>query len=80
MISYEVALSQYNGSYFVFYAPRLDFVTANREGIFSLIGYFSMQMIGIGLGRLLYVEMLDPDHLKTLKARKTIDTAEKKEK
>ena len=32
-----------------------------------------MQLIGIGLGRLLYEEMLDPDHFKTLKAKKTIE-------
>ena len=68
MVSYQFALIQYNASQFVFYAPRIDFVSANREGLFSLIGYFSMQIIGIGLGRLLYEEMLDPPHLKTLKA------------
>ena len=38
----------------------------------SLIGYFSMQLIGVGMGRLLYVEMLDPNHYKTLKDQKII--------
>ena len=39
-----------------------------------------MQIIGIGIGRLLYEEMLDPGHLKTLKANKIIDKEDKKEK
>ena len=64
----------------MFTAPRINFISANREGLFSLVGYFSMQIIGIGLGRLLYEEMLDPSHLKALKAGKTIDLKEKKEK
>ena len=80
MLGYQFALTQYNASQFVFYAPRIDFVSANREGLFSLIGYFSMQIVGIGLGRLLYEEMLDTSHLKQLKSGKTIDLKDKWEK
>ena len=31
-----------------------------------------MQLIGVGMGRLLYMEMLDPNHYKTLKDQKII--------
>ena len=55
-------------------------MTANREGIFSLVGYFAMQILGIGLGRQLYEEMLDENHLKTLKAKKIIDLKDKQHK
>ena len=34
-------------------------------------------MIGTGMGRLLYEEMLDPAHFKTLKARKFINEKDK---
>ena len=80
MVCYQLALTQYNASEFVFTAPRIDFISANREGLFSLVGYFSMQIVGIGLGRLLYEEMLDPSHLKALKSGKTIDLKDKNEK
>ena len=56
----------------MFFAPRTDVISANREGIFSVIGYFSLQIIGIGLGRLLYSDMLDPNHLAHLEAGKSL--------
>lgn len=33
----------------------------------SVCGYLSLQLIGIGIGRLLYVEMLSPEDLQKLK-------------
>jgi phosphatidylinositol glycan class W len=45
---------------YVFYAPRTDLLSANREGLLSLIGYFSLQLLGIGIGRFIYSEMLEP--------------------
>ena len=72
ILSYQIFIGQYNIEQFVFFAPRTDFFSANREGILSLIGHFSMQLIGVGMGRLLYMEMLDPRHFKALKANKTI--------
>lgn len=54
MISYEFLLSEYALDKFIFHAPRVDFVSANREGIASLVGYFSLELIGIGLGNFMY--------------------------
>lgn len=42
MISYEFVLNEYALDKFIFYAPRVDFISANREGIASLVGYFSL--------------------------------------
>lgn len=42
MIGYEVLLSEWGLDRYIFYAPREDLFSANREGIFSLIGYFSL--------------------------------------
>ena len=42
ILSYQIIIGQYNVEQFVFFAPRTDFFSANREGILSLIGYFSM--------------------------------------
>jgi len=54
MTLYQLVLSNTPLQEYVFYAPRTEFVSANREGILSLIGYFSLQLFGIGIGRLLY--------------------------
>ena len=70
LFSYQIAITHYGLEEFIFFAPRTDFISANREGILSVLGYFSLQIIGIGIGRLLYSEMLDPQHFKHLKEGK----------
>ena len=64
MISYEFAISTYGLDTFIFYAPRTDFISANREGIASLIGYFSLQLIGIGLGNFMYRQLMTPEQIE----------------
>lgn len=39
---------------FMMYAPRKDFISANKEGVLSLIGYFALQLFGMGVGRIIY--------------------------
>ena len=39
---YQCILVQYDLVSFVFFAPRIDFVSANREGLFSLVGYYAL--------------------------------------
>ena len=70
-------ITEWNLGEFVFFAPRTDFVSANREGLVSVIGYFSLQLIGIGMGRFLYSQMLDPEVLKMLKKGMTLVEIEK---
>eukprot|EP00352_Strombidinopsis_acuminata_P001976 CAMPEP_0176402910 /NCGR_PEP_ID=MMETSP0126-20121128/49668_1 /TAXON_ID=141414 ORGANISM="Strombidinopsis acuminatum, Strain SPMC142" /NCGR_SAMPLE_ID=MMETSP0126 /ASSEMBLY_ACC=CAM_ASM_000229 /LENGTH=214 /DNA_ID=CAMNT_0017780835 /DNA_START=520 /DNA_END=1164 /DNA_ORIENTATION=+ len=50
---YEFCLQTWGLTDYILYAPRKDFISANREGIFSLCGYFSMLMIGLSQGRML---------------------------
>ena len=42
MIGYELVLMEFGLEKFIFYAPRVDFISANREGIASLVGYLSL--------------------------------------
>ena len=42
MIGYEFVLKEFELEKFIFYAPRVDFISANREGIASLVGYLSL--------------------------------------
>lgn len=49
---YEIILDNTGLKEFIFYAPRGTIFSANREGIFSTIGYLSLQLIGIGIGRI----------------------------
>lgn len=76
-MSYQVGITYFNFAEYVFFAPRVDFVSANREGIISVIGYFSLQLVGVGLGRFLYYEMLDPVHLDMLKYGRPMAEIEK---
>lgn len=71
-----MALTHYEMAEYVFFAPRTDFISANREGIFSVVGYFSLQIIGVGMGRLIYEEMIDPTHMKMLKEGKPLSEIE----
>lgn len=42
MICYELIISEFNLDKYIFFAPRSDFISANREGLASLAGYVSM--------------------------------------
>jgi phosphatidylinositol glycan class W len=51
MIIYELLLNTTNLKNYIFYAPRLDMFSANREGFYSSIGYISLHLIGMTIGR-----------------------------
>lgn len=72
MFGYELLIKQYGLDQYVFYAPRQDFISANREGITTLIGYLSLQMIGVGLGNFMFKQILTSEQLKLLRQRKEI--------
>ncbi len=42
MIGYEFILQEYNLATYIFHAPRTEFISANREGIATLVGYLSL--------------------------------------
>lgn len=65
LICYELVIKEFSLEKFIFFAPRTDFISANREGISSLVGYISLQMIGIGLGNLLYKDIMTTEEIKT---------------
>ena len=77
LIGYELVIKEYNLEQFIFFAPRTDFISANREGLFSLVGYISMQMIGIGIGNIFYKSVMTQDEIKLLKAGKPIEKTSK---
>lgn len=79
MTVYQVILTATPLQSYVFYAPRTDLFSGNREGILSLIGYFSIQLMGIGIGRFLYCQMLEPDMLTNLKIREAFQQTKAKE-
>lgn len=55
MVVYEVALRAEGLQQWIFFSPRgLGFLSDNREGIFSLIGYFSIYLIAQALGSWLF--------------------------
>ena len=77
LLGYEFVTKEYNLEQFIFFAPRTDFVSANREGLFSLVGYISLQMIGIGIGNIFYKNLMTPEAIKLLKAGKSIEGSAK---
>ena len=72
MVIYQFYISRTNLDEYMFFAPREDFISGNREGIYSLIGYISLQLMGYGIGRFLLSRMVHPDHFDYLKANKKI--------
>jgi len=51
MICYEISLISFGLKDFILYGPRLDLISANREGIFSSFGYLSTALVGMAVGR-----------------------------
>jgi phosphatidylinositol glycan class W len=51
MTGYEIALNSLNLKNYIFYAPRVDMISANREGIYSSFGYVALMLIGMTFGR-----------------------------
>jgi len=51
IIGYEFSLLTLGLKNFVFYGPRNDFISANREGLVSSFGYLAVCLIGIEVGR-----------------------------
>ena len=54
MIVYEFTLLTLGLKQFVFYGPRNDFLSANREGVASSFGYLAITLIGIEIGRKIF--------------------------
>ena len=66
MLAYQYYCNQNNFSEYMFHAPRNDFISGNREGLYSLVGYISLQFIGFGLGRFILSSVVDPEMTETL--------------
>lgn len=54
LIATELLQQHHDAATYVWHAPRYDMISANREGIVSLSGYFAFQLIGMGIGRTIY--------------------------
>eukprot|EP00927_Polykrikos_kofoidii_P047771 TRINITY_DN42054_c0_g1_i1.p1 TRINITY_DN42054_c0_g1~~TRINITY_DN42054_c0_g1_i1.p1 ORF type:complete len:518 (-),score=31.18 TRINITY_DN42054_c0_g1_i1:262-1737(-) len=52
LIVYQVYLSAFGGAEYMFRAPRVDLLSANREGILSCAGYLGIYWLAVGLGSL----------------------------
>jgi len=54
----ELASLRWDLKTYVWYAPRTDMISANKEGILSVAGYFAIQLIGIGIGSDIYSNLV----------------------
>jgi hypothetical protein len=54
MMVYEFALVTLGLKSYVFYGPRNDIISANKEGIVSSCGYVAICMIGLEFGRSIF--------------------------
>jgi glucosaminylphosphatidylinositol acyltransferase len=59
MIVYEFAIVGMGLKDYVFYGPRNDFISANREGVVSSFGYLAVCLIGIEFGRNIFRSLYD---------------------
>lgn len=65
MTCYEFALECLGLKAYVFYSPRFDFISANREGIVSGFGYLAICLIAIQLGRNIFAHLYVLDQKKS---------------
>lgn len=65
---------------YILHAPRVDLISANKEGIISLPGYIAIQLIGIGIGRDMYQTLVYEEPSKLQKSMKTKEGLEKRRK
>ncbi|KAJ3275912.1 Cullin-2 [Terramyces sp. JEL0728] len=47
---YQYVLSNYGLENYILHGPRIDLISMNREGIYSLLGYYSIFLIAASLG------------------------------
>ena len=64
MICYEVSLISFGLKDFILYGPRIDLISANREGIFSSAGYISTALVGMAVGRHIFFHLISNQEFK----------------
>lgn len=52
-VAHQVCLSTFGGRDYIFDAPRVDLISANKEGIISLFGYLAIHLFGLSTGTIL---------------------------
>jgi hypothetical protein len=57
---YEFALTSFGLKEYIFYSPRVDLISANKEGIFSSFGYLALALIGMTFGRYVFLALHTP--------------------
>jgi phosphatidylinositol glycan class W len=62
MLGYDFCLAEYSLVNYIFFAPRVDFLSGNREGIYTVCGYVALQLIGTAFGRLVLASEVSPEH------------------
>ena len=50
LLAQEFISQIYDLKSYILYAPRTDWISANKEGILSVFGYFAINLIGYGIG------------------------------
>jgi phosphatidylinositol glycan class W len=53
IVGYQFSLQHLGLERYILHAPRVDFVSANKEGICSAVGYFALYLFGVELGHML---------------------------
>lgn len=51
MTFYEVFIQMFNGKNFIFFSERRNFFEMNREGILGVLGFFSIYLYSLSVGR-----------------------------
>lgn len=54
LVVYETALQRYGLADYILHHPRTNWISQNKEGICSLLGYLALYLFGIDIGRLLF--------------------------
>ncbi|KAJ1653653.1 Glucosaminyl phosphatidylinositol (GlcN-PI) nositol acylation protein [Dispira simplex] len=70
-VGYQGLLSYTRLQQFILYAPRVDLVSMNREGLFGFVGYLSLYFMAVAFGQVIFSDSPAP----TRRFRKSIQLA-----
>lgn len=79
IVSYEYFLIKGGLLSYIISAPRTGFISSNREGLFSLFGYFSIFLNGLAIGSVILPVVKTPNNLFKLNhSRESLEKAYQK--
>lgn len=78
LVMSETVSTAFDLHHYVLYAPRKDMISANKEGLASLTGFFVIQLCAVGLGNDMYRTIIYKEPKQLLAEHKSKEGLDKR--